>query len=334
MIRRWMLGPAMLVGLLLGAGALSAPAEIASHLGNTGPSFEAGLTPSKLGWGADDKAYPDKLVVNPVDLAEMVWVPGGTFRMGSTDEGLGRQWKENGWEAGWTRYVEDERPQHEVTISRGFWLCKHEVTNGQYARFVEATGHAPHALWDEYKAHDRLPVSHVTWDDCVAYAQWAGGALPTEAQWEWSARGPEGRMYPWGSTWDRTKCNSAEYWAGRALPTTDAWTSWVEGVLGGDMVTPAKEIAHLRDVGSYPSGASWCGAVDLAGSAWEWCSDWYGPYAAEAVTDPGGPGTGDARVLRGGGWCSDDYSCRSANRNYFGPVGRNDYSGFRVARAG
>jgi formylglycine-generating enzyme required for sulfatase activity len=214
-----MLIAALCVGV---SGPIAVAADLTSHLGHTGPSLEAGLTPSALGWGADDQAYPDRFVMNPVDLSEMVWVPAGTFRMGSTDEEIDRQWAENGWDARWRRLTGREQPAHQVTVAKGFWLYRHEVTVGQYGRFLAATGRAAPPEWGDSRAHERLPANFLAWDDCAAYVQWAGGALPTEAQWEWSARGPEGRIYPWGNTWDRTKCNSAEYWANKALPTTDA----------------------------------------------------------------------------------------------------------------
>jgi formylglycine-generating enzyme required for sulfatase activity len=329
---RWV-GRVAVVTALLCVGTLApmaGAADLTSHLGNTGPGFEAGMTPWKLGWGADDQAYPTRFVVNPADLAEMVWVPAGTFRMGSTDEEIGRQWTENGWDAGRRRLAEDEKPAHQVRISKGFWLYKHEVANGQHARFLATSGRAAPPEWDGYRAHERLPVNDVSWDDCAAYARWAGGALPTEAQWEWSARGREGRIYPWGNTWDRTKCNSAEYWAEKALLTEDAWDSWVEGALGDD-VTPPRVVAHLLDVGSYPLGASWCGATDMAGSMCEWCSDRDGQYGSASATDPAGPSVGDTRVLRGGGWYGPADCCRSTDRDGDGPDRREDFVGFRVA---
>jgi formylglycine-generating enzyme required for sulfatase activity/tRNA A-37 threonylcarbamoyl transferase component Bud32 len=314
--------------------------EATSHLGNTGPSFEAGMTPWKLGWGPDDQAHPRRFVVKPADGAEMVWVPAGTFRMGSTQEEIDRQWAENGWRADPKRGAEDEKPQHQVRISKEFWLYKHEVTNGQYGQFLAATGRSPHRSWGAYQTHTRLPVSNVTWDDCVAYAAWAGGALPTEARWEWAARGPSGSIYPWGDTWDRTKCNTAEYWARRALTDDDALAAWYETVggeeraEGGWSMEPSATVRLLRDVGSFPGGASWCGALDMAGSMWEWCSDWHGPYGPDSRTDLAGPASGTSRVLRGGAWGSYAHPCRGAARfRYTGPGLTDNDIGFRVVRA-
>ena len=309
-------------------------AELTSSLGNTGPGFEAGMTPSKLGWGGDDQPYPDRFVVNPVDDAEMVWVPAGTFRMGSTQEEIDGLWQANGWDPEWKQYVNDEQPAHEVTLTRGFWLYRHEVTNGQYAHFLAATGHeAPPMDWADYKAHERLPVIWVDWNDASAYAEWASGALPTEAQWEYAARGPEAGLYPWGDGWDRDRCNSAEYWARKPLNTVAAWQAWSDADFGGE-VTAAKVISHLREVGSFPTGASWCGALDLAGNVYEWCGDWYGEsyYATSPAEDPSGAATGGGCVLRGGSWGYDANHCRAARRYYLFPaIGMIDF-GFRVAR--
>ncbi len=324
---------------LVGLGVLGlALDELPSHMGNQGPKYEAGLTPSKLGWGPDDQAYPSRFVVNPVDLAEMVWVPAGRFRMGSTDEEIGELWRENGWAEDWKQYTADERPAHGVTISEGFWLHKHEVTNGQYGRFLEATGHTPPPSWDAYKAHERLPVLWVTWDDCIAYARWAGGSLPTEAQWEYGARGPEGRLFPWGNAWDRTKCVCAEHHAQRPLSDGESWAPWFHGtgVLTDEgSVSDEVVIRHLGAVGGLPEGASWCGALDMAGNTWEWCSDWYGEdtYADSAPADPVGPASGEYRVLRGGSWLSRASVCRSAFRRHDRPAYRDERFGVRVASA-
>ncbi len=314
-----------------------APDELGSHLGNQGPAFEAGLTPSKLGWGPDDQAFPSRFVVNPVDLAEMVWVPAGQFRMGSTQEEIDGLWRQNGWAEDWKSFTTDEEPAHEVTISEGFWLHKHEVTNGQYVRFLEATGHAPHPWWDAYKAHERLPVILVTWDDCVAYAKWAGGALPTEAQWEYGARGPEGRLFPWGDTWDRTKCVCAEHHAQRALSDAASLDAWLDGagVIQEDGSVSDEVVARLLGVvGGLPEGASWCGALDMAGNVFEWCADWYGEdaYGGSPSADPSGPASGEYRVLRGGSCFSFAYYCRTAYRYYDDPAVRYYGNGFRVAR--
>ena len=255
--------------------------------------------------------------INAKDGAEMVWVPGGTFTMGSP-AGVG---------------YADEYPAHKVTLS-GYWIYKYDVTVSQYRAFCAATGHKlpmwPFSDWqggpyfpliDEYSwkgkngwddpALQQHPIVDVNWDDAIAYADWAGVKLPSEAQWEYAARGPRGNNYPWGGTatkdykfngWDATKCANYDN-SGKVGKST--WP-----------------------VGSFPAGVSWCGAQDMAGNVWQWCSDWYGAYAATAVTDPAGPATGEYRVLRGGSWygySNDGY--RSANRNNYGDYPCGYYSG-------
>ena len=319
----------------------SAPAPIdklASHLGNRGPRFGAGMTPSRLGWGPDDQPHPSEFVVNPADLAEMVWVPAGSFRMGSTDTEIDALWGVRGWEGDARQWTRHEQPAHKAVISRGLWLYRHTVTNGQYGRFLEQAKRHPHPWWSEFRDHQRLPVNLVTWSDGVAYAKWAGGALPTEAQWEYAARGPQNRLFPWGNEWDRTKCACPEFHAQRALSSVVAWEAWHQSIgarkdggawsFDGNIV-----LKHLCEVGSFPQGASWCGALDMSGNVWEWCADWYGAdwYRNPSTHDPTGPSTGDARVMRGGSWYDNVVSCRSAARDADTPIRRDADLGLRVA---
>jgi len=263
--------------------------EIASYLGRSGPAFTPGLTPSKLGWGADDKAYPDKFVVNPRDGAEMLWVPAGTFAMGSNED-------------------DSEKPIHQVTLD-GLWLYRTEVTNGQFAKFAEASGRPIEGNWKDYSGRgENHPVVCVTWNDAKAYAEWAGMALPTEAQWEYGARGAGGLTYPWGNEWDPKKCCNSDN-QGKGSPPT-------------------------FPVGSFATDKSWCGALDLAGNVYEWCADWYEPYEAEAGHSPTGPNTGSTRVLRGGGWLYYGGYCRGAARHWGDPGSKHDCWGFRCAVPG
>jgi len=287
--------------------------------------------------GFAQKAGDEK--VNPIDGAVMVWVPGtaeacanGKFPMGSTPEEIDKLWAANGWDATWKEHTKDEQPAHEVELD-GFWLYKHEVTVGQYAKFVEATGHEAPGFWDEQKGKADLPVVGVSWDGAAAYCTWAGGSLPTEAQWEYAARGPEARLYAWGNDWDRTKCNSAEYHAGKALNTDAACLAWVVG-LG---TTESALLANRRAVGSFPSGVSWSGALDMAGSAWEWCRDWYeeGFYGTGGATARNPECTNkdsSTRVQRGGCWNDRAFSCRATLRNRYLPECRSLIDGFRPAQ--
>ena len=204
--------------------------------------------------------------VNPIDGAELVWVPAGEFLMGM--------------EAG----PYDGRPERRVHLD-GFWIYKHEVTVAQYRKFCAATGRdMPRA--PSWGRHDDDPIVHVTWRDAADYAAWAGTALPTEAQWEKAARGTDGRQYPWGWKWDDARCNT--------------WSA-VEAGRDGPLES-GKGYRRTRPVGSYPDGASPYGCLDMAGNVWEWCADWYdADYYREApASNPPGPATGDARVIRGG----------------------------------
>ena len=212
-----------------------------------------------------------------------VWVPPGEFMMGS-DDGDG-----------------DEKPAHRVRITEGFWLGRHEVTNAQYRAFCAATGRA---FPSDSNQGDDHPVVNVSWEDARAYCEHHGLRLPTEAEWEWAARGPEGRRYPWGDGWD----------AGRLC--------WDQNRGPGGRTFP---------VGSFPAGASWVGALDMAGNVWEWVADWYdgGYYANSPTDDPQGPATGTSRVLRGGSWGRGPLACRSADRDRGDPTFRGGYGGFR-----
>lgn len=230
-----------------------------------------------------------ELRVNAVDGAEMVYVPPGEFTMGSDDGAY------------------YEKPEHRVFLD-GYWIYKCEVTVAQYRRFCSATNRAmPEApRWGWLDDH---PIVNVSWADAEAYAKWAGGRLPTEAEWEKSARGTDGRAYPWGDQWDPKRCNSHESAVGKTTP-----------------------------VGSFPAGTSPCGADDLAGNVWEWCADWYDSsyYSLRIARNPTGPVSGSRRVVRGGGWYSKfDYGvqCYRCSARFCNPPSYSgNYLGFRVAQ--
>jgi len=263
------------------------------------------------------------LMNNPQDSASMVWVPGGTFTMGCADG------------VGWV----PEHPAHQVTLS-GYWIYQYDVTVAQYRAFCAATKHklpsfpqpmveypsnrfdsnlswAGKTGWDD-PALQQHPIVNVTWNDAKAYADWAGVTLPTEAQWEYAARGPRENNYPWGGT--ATKDDMDNGW------DATKYASWENSFNVGKSTLP---------MGSFPAGASWCGAQDMAGNVWQWCSDWYNDYAAAAVTDPTGPAIGTRRVDRGGSWyCYGSFShiyIRSAYRADHDPDGYDSQTGFRCA---
>jgi len=203
--------------------------------------------------------------VNPHDGAELVWVPAGPFTRGSE------------------RY-RDERPVREIELD-GYWIYKHPVTVGQYRAFLADTGRDdeikipgwPHAVSPPMQGDGSDYPACPNWYDAAAYTAWAGGSLPTEAQWEKAARGTDAREYPWGGEWDMSKV---------------ARTPWAQYVLD----------RGLHPVGSAPAGASPYGALDMAGNAWEWVADWYNPtyYENAPAQNPAGPAAGTFKVLRGG----------------------------------
>ena len=268
-------------------------------LGNTrsNPIAKATQSQYKLGY----------MRTNPIDNAEMVWVPGGTFTMGSA-EGIG---------------YENEHPAHQVTLP-GYWIYKYEVTVAQYRVFcAENTSHSlpefpsPQGSWKGKTGWDdpllqQHPIVNVTLDDAKAYAYWAKAALPSEAQWEYAARGPEGRNYPWGGIakevdwkkgWNKSKC------ANSTNSRSKGFSTW--------------------PVGSFPAGVSWCGAQDLAGNVWEFNADIDEMYSSVSVPYPPSQFMSYDAVLRGGSWYSSGDSCRSSLRLIVSMYYYNVYIGFR-----
>jgi formylglycine-generating enzyme required for sulfatase activity len=216
---------------------------------------------------------------------ELVEIPGGTFTMGSPKS---EEWRYKG------------ETQHVVKLSP-FLIGKYEVTNAQYKLFLAAH---PDLMtprgWDD-DLDERQPVVGVSWDDANRFAQWAGARLPTEAEWEYAARG--------GSV-------DARYGELDSI----AW--YVNNSNG-----------LLHPVGR--RGPNKLGLYDMLGNAWEWCSDWYGPYqkgAGAALPDPSGPAMGSERVIRGSAWDSYAHHVRAAFRIGYPPEERDSDNGFRLAR--
>ena len=231
---------------------------------------------------------------NAVDGSEMTWIPAGFFYMGSTDG-------EN-----------DEKPAHLVYMS-GFRMYTKSVTVVQFRKYDALNGRVYD--WTKHKPDwgwiDTYPMVNVTWAEASAYAKWAEAALPTEAQWEFAARGGKGNRYPWGDIFDSSKLRCSEK-------------------KRGDANNPVP-------VGMYP--ANKFGLYDMAGNVWQWCADWYDKdyYAAKAASEanPTGPSDGTARVVRGGSWFGDaitDFRC--ANRNSVAPHDRGIILGFRCCSPG
>lgn len=209
-----------------------------------------------------------------------------------------------------------ERPIHKVFVD-AFYLGVHPVTNEQYTRFVMETGHRTPYLDDRRMQREnwnpetrtpaperaKHPVVLVNWCDAQAYCEWAGGRLPTEAEWEKAARGGlEGKLYPWGDD------------IGPTLANYD----------NRDGSTP---------VCSYP--ANGYGLYDMAGNVWEWVADWYDPryYLRSPLTNPSGPDSGATKILRGGAWLLFPEFCRVAYRFRNSPDFCFNLIGFRLARS-
>jgi serine/threonine-protein kinase len=263
----------------------------------------------------------------------MVYVPAGEFQMGSTyneaDDALALCY---GYQGECKRdWFEDERPSHVVVLD-GFWIDRTEVTNAQFAAFLNEEGNQKEGdvtwlyLEGETSLIERVggefrpksgygdhPVVEVSWYGAVAYCGWAEARLPAEAQWEYAARGPERRVFPWGDEVDGTRLNHCD---------ANCDQDWADESFDDGY-------ARTAPVGSYPDGASWVGALDLAGNVWEWGADWYGEYPSEAQENPTGPSTGDYRVVRGGGWGHGWHLVRTARRFGVRPIGRDSHLGFR-----
>jgi serine/threonine-protein kinase len=247
----------------------------------------------------------------------MVYVPGGEFAMGSREDEV--EYALQLCQAYDTncslRYFAIEQPQHTVQLG-GFWLDRTEITNDQYQRCLDAEVCEESSCQNADKvAGSDYPAVCVTWNQAATYCAWAGSRLPTEAEWEYSARGKDGRRYPWGDEIDGHLLNYCD--ANCELNKRD------------DEVDDG--YARTAPVGSYLDGASWVGVLDMAGNVWEWTADWYGPYSSESQVDPLGPKSSGRRVLRGGSWHTSADHVRSALRTYSDPDRSLNHVGFRCA---
>ncbi|MEI7990172.1 MAG: SUMF1/EgtB/PvdO family nonheme iron enzyme, partial [Chloroflexota bacterium] len=226
----------------------------------------------------------------------MVYVPAGEFLMGSNDGDS------------------DEKPQHKVYLD-GYWMDKTEVTNAMYQKCVadgsckDPVGGKASATHTDYYGNSQYanyPVINVDWNQAQAYCKWAGGRLPSEAQWEKAARGEDGRKYPWG-----------------------------DGAPDSSLLNYNQNVGDTTEVGKYPSDASPYGIMDMSGNVWEWVNDWYDEnyYKNLPQKNPMGSDSGEYRGLRGGSWVNEAWVVRGANRSWNLPGYRNHYYvGFRCAR--
>jgi len=311
------------------------------------------LAPAPLAQGeAPARTPPPAPAPTPVDTRVraadgmvMVYVPAGQFDMGHA----GTQWIWGGSLRDGDLRLQvftDEQPRHSVYLD-AFWIDRTEVTVAMFRTFVQATGYRTtaeklgwghpwtegpiedewprvagtdwqHPRGPESSAQDDHPVVQVSWEDADAYCEWAGGGLPTEAQWEKAARGNDGRTWPWGNTYDGARGNFCD-----ARCPVERWKQdrYDDGY------------AFTAPVGSFPGGASPYGALDMAGNVWEWVADWYdSSYSVGAPTDnPSGPRFGTERAMRGGAWIDNEPWVRATVRYQNPPTSRCDDVGFRCA---
>jgi formylglycine-generating enzyme required for sulfatase activity len=236
-----------------------------------------------------------------------------------------------------------EKPRHQVALTRAYALLATEVTRGQFRTFTGLTGYrtlAEREGWGAafdragYSRQDGLswrepgffqgddhPVVQVSWDDAVAYCAWAGGRLPTEAEWEYAARGGVAdARFVWGDAADGVSANVAD---DAARPHFPWWAVFPDYRDGFSWTAPA---------GSFAANAF--GLFDMAGNVWEWMADWYAAtaYASSSTVDPRGPASGRSRVVRGSSWGDEPLVLRVSERSYLAPEQRSYFHGFRCAR--
>jgi formylglycine-generating enzyme len=262
----------------------------------------------------------------------MVLVPPGQFEMKTVE-----------------KKGEPEKSFQKLTISRPFYVAVYPVTVGQFRRFVEETGYVtltekvgtgntfqkgviqqdvPGLNWRApgFPQRDDHPAVLITWDDAQAFVRWLHGPtgarlrLPTEAEFFWAARGPQGNLYPWGPDWDGTRANYKDesFSAGEECSATPP-TATNDGC------------PRTSPVGRYKN-ASWVGVFDLSGNIWQWCQDYFESdfFAHGPETDPQGPATWTNRVMRGGAYSGPPELCRTNLRNSTAPDRRMANIGFRV----
>lgn len=286
-------------------------------------------TRAELASASDKEQLPTKVISSNVDSTEnMVLINGGTFTMG-TNHGM-----------------PFEAPAHNVTV-KSFWIDEAEVTVKEFADFVEATGYITeaerfgasgvfdvqtgawtmkeNANWRTPEGNGELaqltePVCQISWNDAQAYAKWAGKRLPTEAEWEFAARGNlKNKEYAWGDNLRPTGKPVANWWQGE-FPFNNT------GEDGFRNRAPVKSFAPNN-----------YGLYDVAGNVWEWCADWYAPdyYETSPNQNPEGPEIGEERVIRGGSWmCAENFctNYRVAGRSHSTPDTGLNNLGFRCVR--
>lgn len=293
------------------------------------------------------KALQEK-VGDPKELAldlgngvkvDLILIPAGKFSMGSP--------------ASETDRSDNEGPQHDVKISKSFYMGKCHVTVGQFREFVRASGYQTDAekegkgftfnsegKWAElaganwkkpgFEQGEDHPVCLVSWNDSKAYCAWMSQKtgrtvrLPTEAEWEYAARAGTQTVFIWGNDPEDGKAwaNAADQTAKKRFPEWPGYFGWDDGYI---FTSPGGKFKPNK-----------FGLYDMTGNAWSWCEDWYGQdyFAGSPGVDPTGPAAGEYHVLRGGGWGGGPRYCRVVYRFNARPAGRYSYFGFRVVAVG
>jgi formylglycine-generating enzyme required for sulfatase activity len=269
-------------------------------------------------------------VTQDFDGVTMVLVPAGSFEMGSTAAEIDaafamcQQAADNNAECQESWFDDELIPAAGNTQNMSaFWIDRTEVTRAQYEQCV-AAGECSETPANEYSTQANQPINRVTWFQAETYCAWRDARLPTEAEWEYAARGPDGLIFPWGDEFDGERANHCDSNCGEA--------SWAAGY---NYVNEENDdgYAVTAPVGSYPNGVSWVGALDMSGNVWEWTRTLYEPYpyAADGREDDTGDRTDVLRVLRGGSFdLTSDY-LRAPNRYWFNPGLGLNIIGFRCA---
>jgi len=315
--------------------------------------------PDRQAMAALKSAQPVRVRLNSLDRAQMAMIPAGEFLMGADRKDNQRLFKRLGWKTKWLdSYARHEAPKHRVRLD-SFWLYRHEVTVAQFLKFVQATQYRTSAEKDGYSFHynprknkiQRVrqlnwrypydvrtlaqldhPVVHMSWHDAQAYCKWAGVRLPTEAEWEYAARG--------GATGLNGKPHFAFVWGDHypVEPVGNFRDEALERECRGwaNLVTlPGYDDGYVftAPVGSYPPNGY--GIFDMAGNALEWCSDRYGTkyYSYSAKHNPQGCHDGMHRVVRGGTWALSHAMLRVTDRLNLWPPIHTSYLGFRCAKS-
>ncbi|MEC3976904.1 formylglycine-generating enzyme family protein [Amycolatopsis sp. H20-H5] len=283
----------------------------------------------------------------------MLRIPGSTFLQGSPPWLL--DWLEEQDQPLPRRWFADETPQLPRTLPE-FRLDRYPVTVAEFTEFAQATGYRSdaeeigfgmvyaEASWEERAGacwhspggpgtttagYDDHPVVHMSWNDATAYAQWAGKRLPTEAEWEFAAHGPDFRIWPWGDTWKSDCAATAEFYAG-ALNSLGAWREWWRTMHARYGAMP-----RTTPVGSFSDlGDSVFGCGDMAGNVYEWTSTLTRLYDEATECDPSVKmAVGRYRVMRGGSWMNFRYQVRCTERIHGDPTGWSSFAvGFRCAK--